>query len=414
MDEQCVIVGAGHAGSQAAASLRQEGYAGRILLLSDEYDLPYHKPPLSKTFLKAPENPALVLRNDAFYRDNAIEILFGATVQEVDRKAKAVRLSNGTKLSYSHLVLATGARPRIPPLPGATLAGVVSLRTLSDARRISDELQGASEVVILGGGFIGMELAHTLTTLGRKVTVLEAAPRILSRSVAPEVSSHIHARSIAAGIDIVTGGKVAAFEGAGGKVGLVRLDDGRALPADFVILGVGALPNVEIAVAAGLSEDNGVVVDDLMRSSDPSILAIGDCTSFVHWQAGRRLRLESVQNATDQAKNAAKTVAGRASPYRDVAWFWSDQGDMKLQTAGLAFDADRLVTTGAPDTNAFAVYHFRGHDLVAVDSVNRPADHMIARKLLAAGISPSEADVLAGPQRLKELLAKASAVLETS
>jgi 3-phenylpropionate/trans-cinnamate dioxygenase ferredoxin reductase subunit len=414
MREQCVIVGAGHAGSQAAASLRQEGYDGHILLVSDELDLPYHKPPLSKAFLKSPQNPALVLRNADFYRDNEIEIVHGATVEEIDRPAKAVRLADRARLPYTHLVLATGSRPRIPAFDGATLEGVVSLRTHSDAKRLNELLQGAADVVIVGGGFIGMELAHTLTALGRKATVLEAAPRVLARSVAPEVSRHVHARSLAAGIEIIAGGKVAAIGGDNGKVSHVRLDDGRVLPADLVILGVGAVPNIELAVAAGLAAENGVVVDDHMRTSDPAILAVGDCASFSHWQAGRQLRLESVQNATDQAKNAAKTIAGRPVPYRDVAWFWSDQGDMKLQTAGLAFDADRRVTTGSPEANAFAVYHFRGAELVAADSVNRPADHMIARKLLAASISPSEADVLAGPQRLKELLSRIPAVLENS
>lgn len=413
MREQCVIVGAGHAGSQAAASLRQEGYDGRILLVSDEHDLPYHKPPLSKAFLKSPESPALVLRNADFYRDNGIEIIYGATVEEIDRPAKAVRLGDGTRLSYTHLLLATGSRPRIPELDGATLEGVVSLRTLSDARRLNERLKDASDVVIVGGGYIGMELAHTLTALERKVTVLEAAPRVLARSVAPEVSRHVHTRSLAAGVDIVAEAKVAAFGGKG-KVSHVRLEDGRVFAADLVILGVGAVPNIELAVAAGLAAENGAVVDDHMRTSDPAILAVGDCTSFNHWQAGRRLRLESVQNATDQAKNAARTIAGRPAPYRDVAWFWSDQGDMKLQTAGLAFDADRRVTIGSPEANGFAVYHFRGAELLAVDSVNRPADHMIARKLLAAGISPSEADVLAGPQRLKELLSQTPAVLEHS
>ncbi|HWK68201.1 MAG TPA: FAD-dependent oxidoreductase [Rhizobiaceae bacterium] len=414
MREQCVIVGAGHAGSQAAASLRQEGYDGQILLVSDERDLPYHKPPLSKGFLKSPDSPALVLRNADFYRDNAIEIVYGATVSEIDRQAKTVRLGDAKRLSYTQLVLATGSRPRLPALSGATLEGIVSLRTLADARRLNELLQGASQAVIVGGGYIGMELAHTLTALGRKVTVLEAAPRVLARSVAPEVSRHVHERSVAAGIEIVTGASVAVFEGVHGRVSQLRLEDGRVFAADLVILGIGAVPNVELAAAAGLAAENGAVVDDHMRTSDPAILAVGDCASFGHWQAGRRLRLESVQNATDQAKNAARTIAGRPSPYREVAWFWSDQGDMKLQTAGLALNADRRVITGSPETNAFAVYHFRRAELVAVDSVNRPADHMIARKLLAIGINPSEADVLAGPQRLKELLSQAPAVLEHS
>lgn len=404
MKEQCVIVGAGHGGSQAAASLRQEGYQGRIVLLSDEQDLPYHKPPLSKGFLKSPGTPVLMLRSEEFYRQNGIDIVYGAAVAAIDSSNRTIRLSAGTRIDYTKLILATGSRPRMPAFDGISLSGVLSLRTLADARRMSEALSDAEAVAVIGGGYIGMELAHTLTGLGRKVTVLETVPRILARSVAPQISDHVHARSIAAGIDIIVGAKVASLIGSGGKVTHVRIADGRTLPADLVILGTGAVPNVELAQQANLAVNNGIEIDRNMRTSDPDILAIGDCVSFDQWHAARRLRLECVQNATDQAKNAAKTLTGRPEDYHDLPWFWSDQGDMKLQTAGLAFDADHLITTGSPADNAFAVYHYRNGNLIAVDAVNRPADHMLARRLIAAGISPSRDDVLAGPQRLKEIM----------
>lgn len=408
MREQCVIVGAGHGGSQAAASLRQEGYQGRIVLLSDEHDVPYHKPPLSKGFLKSPSTPVLVLRPEDFYRENGVDIIFGATVAAIERSSATVHLAGGTRIPYTNLILATGSRPRIPELDGIALEGVMSLRTLADARRMNEALANAKSVAIIGAGYIGMELAHTLTGLGRTVTLLEAAPRILARSVAPQMSAHVHARSVAAGIEIIMGAKVSSLKGSGGKVTHIRTDDSRTLAADLVIIATGAVPNVELAAAAGLATDNGIVIDDHMRSSDPSILAIGDCVSFHQRHAGLRLRLECVQNATDQARNAAKTLVGRPETYQELPWFWSDQGDMKLQSAGLAFNADHLITTGSPPDNAFAIYHFRKGRLIAVDTLNRPGDHMMARRLIAAGKSPSHDDVLAGTQRLKELMLQAA------
>ncbi len=404
MSEQCVIIGAGHGGSQAAASLRQDGYQDRIVLLSDEKDLPYHKPPLSKGFLKSPDIPVLVLRNENFYRENQIELILGASVAGIDHSPMTVRLADGTRIPYTSLILATGSRPRLPALDGIGLAGVLSLRSQADARHLSAVVAGAAAVVIIGAGYIGMELAHTLQGLGRAVTLLETAPRILARSVAPQMSDHVHARSVKAGIDIVLGARVTALKGVGGKVTHVQTDDGRVFPADLVIIATGAVPNVELAAAAGLAIDNGIVIDAHMRTSSSSILAIGDCVSFHQHHADRRLRLESVQNATDQARNAARTLVGRPETYRELPWFWSDQGDMKLQSAGLAFEADRLITVGSPSDNAFAIYHYRKGSLIAVDTLNRPADHMVARRLIAAGMSPAEDDVLAGPQRLKELV----------
>ncbi|MEP9396777.1 FAD-dependent oxidoreductase [Mesorhizobium sp. KR2-14] len=403
MGERCIIVGAGHAGSQAAVSLRQEGYAGEIVLINDETDLPYHKPPLSKSYLKSLDSGGLVLRPEAVYRDNCIELMLGARVEKISLDNRRLVLADGRELDWTHLILATGARARIPVLPGVDLDGVVTLRSMEDARRIREMMPEVQSVLIVGGGFIGMEMAHSCLALGKATTLIEAAPRVLARSVAPVVSAHVEKRSRAAGIDIFTGVQLAGIEGQGGRVAAVRTADGRRFRADMVVLGIGAVPNVELAAEAGLLVDNGIVVDGHMRTSVPQVCAIGDCVSYDHHQLGRRVRLESVQNATDQAKHVARSILGRSEPYAEVAWFWSDQGDMKLQTAGLSLDANHCVVSGNPEENAFSVYHFQGARLVAVDSINRPADHMIARRLLAAGLSPSEADIAAGPQHMKQL-----------
>ncbi len=407
MDERCIIIGAGHAGSQAAVSLRQEGFSGEIVLINDEPDIPYHKPPLSKAYLKAPEQGALVLRPESVYRDNRIEMLFGHSVAAVSLSDRTATLDDGRVLTWSHLVFATGARARLPDVPGVDLDGVVTLRRLDDARRIAERMGAVKNVVIVGGGFIGLEMAHSALALGKDTVVIEAAPRVLGRSVSTYVSAHVEGRSRAAGIALLTGVGLAAVEGDGGRVTGVRTVDGKLYPADLVVMGVGAVPNVELAAQAGLALDNGIVVDEHMRAGAPDVYAIGDCVSYEHFHAGRRVRLESVQNATDQARHVARSIMGRDTPYKEVAWFWSDQGDMKLQTAGLSFDADRHILAGSPEDNAFSVFHFAGEKLVAVDSINKPADHMIARRLLAAGVSPTEADIAAGAGRLKELIAAA-------
>ncbi|MFK0683515.1 FAD/NAD(P)-binding oxidoreductase [Ochrobactrum sp. BD67] len=407
MDDRCIIIGAGHAGSQAAISLRQEGYAGEIILINDETDIPYHKPPLSKSYLKAPEGGGLVLRPESTYRDNNIEMMFGRRVDGVSLADKTVTLDDGQVLNWSELIFATGARARIPDVPGVELDGVFTLRRMEDARRIAAAMPNVENVVIIGGGFIGLEMAHSAIALGKKTVLIEAAPRVLGRSVATHISAHVEARSRAASITVLTSLGVMAIEGENGRVTGVKAADGTIFPADMVVIGTGAVPNVELAVTAGLAIDNGIVVDGNLCTSASHVYAIGDCVSYDHFHAGRRVRLESVQNATDQAKHVARTIVGRETPFREIAWFWSDQGDMKLQTAGLSFDADRHVLSGNPEENAFSVFHFAGDRLVAVDSINRPADHMIARRLLAAGINPTEADIAAGAARLKEMLAAA-------
>ncbi len=376
-------------------------------LINDETDIPYHKPPLSKSYLKAPEGGGLVLRPEAAYRDNNIEMLFGHRVDALSIADKTVTLDDGRVLNWSELIFATGARARIPNLSGVEFDGVFTLRRMEDARRIAASMPDVENVVIIGGGFIGLEMAHSAIALGKKTVLIEAAPRVLGRSVATQISAHVEARSRAASITLLTGLGVAAIDGADGRVTGVKAADGTIFPADMVVIGTGAVPNVDLAITAGLAIDNGIVVDENLRTSASHVYAIGDCVSYDHFHAGRRVRLESVQNAPDQAKHVARTIVGREAPFREIAWFWSDQGDMKLQTAGLSFDADRHILSGNPEENAFSVFHFAGPKLVAVDSINRPADHMIARRLLAAGINPTETDIAAGAARLKELLASA-------
>ncbi len=397
-----VIVGAGHGGSQCAASLREAGYDGPVMLISDETTTPYHKPPLSKAFLKDPQTNAQVLRAQSYYSDHDIEFRPGCQVEAINRADKKITCAGATSVSYDHLVLATGTRPRMPSIPGVELPGVHVLRTLDDATGLRNAMADARNVVVIGGGFIGMEAAFTFAGFGKSVTVVEAAPRILGRAVAPAISDHVHARAEAAGIRILTDTLPEAI-GGDGRVEAVALAGDQTLEADLVIIGIGVIPNVELAESADLACDNGITVDGQMRTSDPAILAIGDCCSFHQWHADRRLRLESVQNATDQARHTAKTILGNDSDYKNVPWFWSDQGDMKLQMVGLSFDPDRHLISGNPAENAFAVYHFSKTRLIAIDTVNRPADHMLGRKFIEAGFTPSDDDILQGPARLKQL-----------
>lgn len=397
-----VIIGAGHGGSQCAVSLREAGYEGMVTLISDETVNPYHKPPLSKAFLKDPKSGSQPLRAESFYADHDIEFLQGRWVKAIDREAQEIALDDGSTLAYEYLVLATGTRPRMPEIPGIDLEGVFVLRTLDDATQLREAASDAKDVAVIGGGFIGMEAAFTLAEQGKNVTVIEAAPRILGRAVAPMISEHVHKRAEAAGIRFLIETMPERIEGET-KVSAIRLSNGEQIPADLAVVGIGVVPNVELADAAGLACDNGISVDSRMRTSDPHVLAIGDCCNFHHWQAGRQVRLESVQNATDQAKHVAKTVTGVEEDYRAVPWFWSDQGDMKLQMVGLSFDPDRFVVSGKPEENAFAVYHFSSDRLIAIDTVNRPADHMMGRKFIEVGFTPSDADIVEGPAKLKEL-----------
>jgi 3-phenylpropionate/trans-cinnamate dioxygenase ferredoxin reductase subunit len=399
--EHVVIVGAGHGGSQVAASLREEGYEGRITLVSDERVPPYHRPPLSKAFLKDKAVGPQSLRGPNFYSDHAIVLLLETRATALDLAACRVRLSSGEHLDYSHLVLALGGRSRRLEAPGANFEGVHSLLSLTDAEALRAGLGEAKEAVVVGGGFIGMEVASTAAQLGVKTTVIEATPRVLGRSVAPLISDHMRARHQTWGVEIITGEGLAAVEGEGRRARGVVTSAGRRLAASLVVIGVGMAPNVELARECGLAIDNGIVVDEHLRTADPRVFAIGDCASYPHWAAGRRLRLESVQNATDQGRAVAKAIVGRGEPYRAAPWFWSDQQHIKLQMVGLSFEADDYIISGDRDGDRFSVFHFGGERLLAIDSINNGAEHMLGRRMLAAGFNPTKEVARGGAGALK-------------
>lgn len=387
-DGSIVIVGAGHAGFQLAASLRQAGSDAPILLLGDEPHLPYQRPPLSKAYLDPAKTPdSLHFRPEAFLTQNRIDFRPDTRVAAIDRRDGLVETAGGATFRFDRLVLATGTRNRDLPVPGADLDGVVGLRTIADAHRLRAVLAGASDVVVIGAGFVGLEVAATAAKRGLRVTVVETVSRVMQRVVSPATSAFFRAAHERAGIGFLFDAKVVALQGEGGRVRAVELADGRRIPADLVLVGIGVVPNAEIAAAAGLATGNGILVDGRLGTEDPRILAIGDGAAHPSRYAPGPVRIESVQNATDQAKAAAVRLTGGAGDlYEAVPWFWSDQGALKLQIAGLSQGVDHWVTRGEPESGAFSVFGYRNGRLATVESVMKPADHMIARRLIAAGL----------------------------
>jgi 3-phenylpropionate/trans-cinnamate dioxygenase ferredoxin reductase component len=382
-----VIVGAGHAGVQVAASLREEGYKGMVTLLSAEPHLPYQRPPLSKAFLKgAMEADGLPLRAPQFYQDKGVDLLLGERAVQIDRPARRVALASGRSLDYGHLVLATGARQRPLDAPGIDLDGVLVLRDLGDARALRERVRAARRIVVVGAGFIGLEIAATATSLGGAVTVVEVSPRPLGRAVSPATSAFFLDAHKAFGAEFRLGVGVVALHGRNGVLSEVELSDGARLPADLAVLGIGILPEDRLAREAGLACDNGIVVNAALETSDPEISAIGDCAIFPSPHLGFPARLESVQNAVDSAKTVARRLTGKGEPYGALPWFWSDQGDLKLQIVGLSHGVDQWVMRGDPLARSFAVFGFRKGALAAVETVNRPGDHMAARRIIGAAL----------------------------
>lgn len=406
-----VIIGAGQAGVQTAEALRSSGYEGSITLLGDEADGPYHRPPLSKAWLAGDMEAAqLVMRAPEMLARKHIELRTGVTVTGIDRAAQRVLLANGTSLAYSGLLLATGSTPRRLPLPGGDAAGVLALRSKSDANAMAERMALCIEknlpVVVIGGGFIGLEVAATARKKGLAVTVLEAAPRLLGRVLAPKLSDWYAELHRSNGVNLVFDARIAALNvGADGAVTGVQMADGTVHPAGLVVVGIGVNANDQLALAAGLECDRGIVVDGCGRTSDPAIVAAGDCTAR-RLPDGSLLRLESVQNATEQGKSAAAALLGQDRPFTATPWFWSDQYDKKLQMAGLSTGADQWAVRGDMAANSFSVYHFKGEQLLAVDSVNAAKEHLQARKLLDAGVSPTLAQATDTGFDLGSLLAK--------
>jgi 3-phenylpropionate/trans-cinnamate dioxygenase ferredoxin reductase subunit len=382
MTERVIIVGAGQAGAQVAISLRQLGFAGAIMLLGEEAEPPYQRPPLSKAYMSG--EMALertLIRSPAYYGKSAIELLPGVRVERIlpDRRTIVV---GDRQLPYDVLVLCTGTRARRLGVAGEDLGGVFYLRTLLDSERIRAAVRPHARAVIVGGGYIGLEVAASLTKLGCRVQVVEALDRVMNRVVAPPVSAFFAREHAAHGVDVLTGAAVAELAG-GAMVERVVCRDGRGLPADIVVIGVGAVPNDELARDAGLAVDNGIVVDAFGRTGDPAIFAAGDVTNHPNRLFERRLRLESVHNAMAQAKAVAQAIAGQPAPYAEVPWFWSDQYDLKLQIAGVGDPDDELILRGDPASRTFSCLHLRGGRLVAIDCVNRGADFLAAKKLIA-------------------------------
>ena len=387
-----VIVGAGHAGVQAAVSLREEGFDGGIVLLSADKELPYQRPPLSKAFLKGEMDiHGLPLRAEAHFRDQRIELMSGVNATRIDRAARRVEVGNGETIAYQHLVLATGARQRRLDVPGVDLPGVFALRDIADATAIRERLGPGRKVVIIGAGFIGLEIAATATSLKADVTIVEIA-RPMGRAVSPILSEFFLRAHAAFGARFKLGVGVAAIKGRG-HAETVVLTDGEGLSADMIVVGVGVVAEDSLAQACGLECANGVVVDEYLRTSDPAISAIGDCADFSHAALGFRTRLESVQNAVDQGRSVARRLAGKPRPYDDLAWFWSDQQDLKLMIAGLSQGVDQWVVRGDPATRAFSTFGFRDGKLAVVESVNRAGDHAAAKRIIGTTktLTPEEA-----------------------
>jgi 3-phenylpropionate/trans-cinnamate dioxygenase ferredoxin reductase subunit len=357
LPKSIVIIGGGHGGSQVAASLRGEGYDGALTLVTAETDIPYQRPPLSKAFLKDPKHDLLPLRPESFYQKNSIDLRLGTRVEAIDIRARRIMLAGDGAIAFDALALAPGAHPRMPRIEGMRLDGVFALRESADARTIRERLAGAGDVVVVGGGFIGLEIASTARLLGKTVTVLEAADRLMGRVVAPEISAHFLRLHRGWGTDVRLDTAIGRVIGEGDRVIAAETAAGNRIPADLVLIGIGVIPNSEIAGAAGIQVENGIVVDDFMATSVPGIVAFGDAANFHHWDLKRRVRLESVQNAVDQAKTAAATLLGRREEYRAVPWFWSDEGDVKLQMVGLPFSATGSVRRGAPGSGAFSIFH---------------------------------------------------------
>ncbi len=382
-----VIVGAGQAGVQAAITLRERGFEGRIVLLGSEQQAPYMRPPLSKKFLTGEmSQDRLYLRPDAFYESSDIELRTGIEVESIDRTAQVVRLGNGERQPYDKLLLATGTRARELPVAGARHHDVRYLRSFDDAQALRPRLVAGSRLVVIGGGYVGLEVAATAAQAGLQVTVLEAGPRLLSRVTGPSLSDYLAQEHRRHGVDVRCNVRVTGLRFSQNRLQGVHSEQScvkTCVDADLAVVGIGAVANDELAQTAGLLCDGGIEVDDHCRTSDPDIFAAGDCTRHPNAIFGRRVRLESVQNAVDQASIAAINMMGGSAVYARVPWFWSHQYGLKLQSAGLSTDHDRVEERGDRGAGRFALLYFRGPQLLAVDAVNMPGEYLGARKIIA-------------------------------
>ncbi len=391
MYERIVIVGAGQAAVQAVDTLRRRGFAGKLTLIGAEPWPPYQRPPLSKKYLAgALERERLLIRPAGFFADHAVTAHFGRRVTDIAPRERHVRLDDGVVVPFDALLLATGSQPRRLPVPGADLEGVHYLRTIADADRIRAGFGSGGRLLIVGGGYIGLEVAATARELGMEVTVLEMAERVMSRVTCPEVSAFYEAEHARRGVRIRCNERVRALHGdaRGGRVRSVLTEEGGEYPADVVLIGVGVAAADELARAAGLDCENGVVTEAHCRTSHEGVYAAGDCASHLSRRYGRHLRLESVDNAFEQGTTVALNLMGNETLHDKLPWFWSDQFDLKLVIVGVAQGYDTVVVRGTPATRSFSACYLRGGELVAIDTVNQPADQMAARKLIASHARP--------------------------
>ncbi len=380
-----LIVGAGHAAGQLVASLAQRKADMNIVLVGEEASLPYQRPPLSKKFLSGEmEAGRLLVRPGEFYDHPSITVHTGTRITAIDRSEKVAIAEDGTRFHYDQLVLATGSRARTLDIPGSDLDGVYTLRSIVDVDGIRPELVSGNRLTVVGAGYIGMEVAASAISMGIEVTVIESVGRVMARSVSPFVSGVFEDIHREKGVSLILDGKVSEFCGSG-KIDSVRLADGRAIATDAVVVGVGAVPNIELAVDAGLETGDGIVVDTQCRTSDPDVFAIGDCTWHPNPLLDRKLRLESVHNALEQAKTTAAVLCGESSEYAQIPWFWSDQYEYKLQIAGLSDDYDDTVIRGSVEARRFSCLYLKDGRLIAIDAVNSPVDFVQARSLIAEG-----------------------------
>lgn len=381
MTERIIIVGGGQSGAQAAITLRESGFAGSVVMIGEEPDLPYQRPPLSKTYLLGTLSAERIeLRPASYYRDLDIDVLTGVSVKQIQRANKQLHLTNADRMPYDKLLLSTGSRPRVLPVPGADLPGVHYLRTKADAEHLRDSMMAGQRLMVIGGGYIGLEIAAAGIALGLRVTLLEAAPRVLARVTGTRIAEHFTALHRSRGVEVRCCAAIERIEGSG-RVSGVRCD-GESLPADLVAVGIGVTACDTLARDAGLPCDNGIVVDMKCRTADPAIFAAGDCTNHPNPLIGRRLRLECVHNAIEQAKCAALNMLGKNRDYAVTPWFWSDQYDTKWQSVGLSSGHDETVIRGKPEDGRFALFYLTDGVLTAVDAVNSPREFMACRMLI--------------------------------
>lgn len=402
-----LIVGAGHGGAQAALVLRQQGFAGSLAVMGDEPELPYERPPLSKEYLAGDKSfERILIRPPAFWEERDVKMITGTRVTEIDPVAKTVT-AGGETVSYGKLVWATGGSPRTLSCDGAALSGIHTVRTRADADAMMAGLESIGSVVVVGGGYIGLEAAAVLSKFGKSVTVLEALPRVLARVAGEPLSRFYEAEHRAHGVDVRLDAKMDCFVGEGGRLTGVRMADGEVIPADMAIVGIGIIPAVGPLIAAGANGGNGVDVDEFCRTTLPDVYAIGDCAAHENgFCGGQRIRLESVQNANDQASVVAKHIAGETpQPYGATPWFWSNQYDLRLQTVGLSTGHDDLVVRGEIATRSFSLIYLKGGKVIALDCVNATKDYVQGRKLVEAGFAADREKLADAATPLKELMA---------